>query len=84
MSKTKLNQEISNDISDNNSQDLAIEVFVKEGKAITTSLKVAEVFKKNHRDVLRKIENLDCSREFTERNFTLSSYIDTTGRSLPM
>ncbi|MEK5750208.1 Rha family transcriptional regulator, partial [Acinetobacter nosocomialis] len=35
-------------------------------------------------DVLRKLESLDCSSEFTERNFTLSEYVDSTGRKLPM
>lgn len=35
----------------------------------TTSLKVAEVFGKLHKDVLRKIENLDCSEAFTSAHF---------------
>ena len=42
------------------------EAFIKsvQGALRTTSLKVAEAFGKNHRDVLRKIDNLDCSHEF--------------------
>lgn len=49
----------------------------------TTTLKVAEAFNKLHKDILRKIESIDCSKEFTERNFTLSEYTDSTGRKLP-
>lgn len=58
-------------------------VRVINDKAVTTSLDLAEYFGKNHRDVLRKIETLDCSLDFTERNFALSRYTDPTGRSIP-
>lgn len=36
---------------------------------ITTSLHVAEYFNKQHKDVLRKIENLECSPEFASAHF---------------
>lgn len=55
----------------------------------TTSRKVAEHFGKNHRDVLKAIKNLLAElsgldfEDATERNFALSSYLDSTGRSLP-
>lgn len=52
-------------------------------EATISSLKVAERFGKNHRDVLRAIQNLGCPTEFTERNFALSEYTDSTGRKLP-
>lgn len=42
-----------------------------DGKALTTSLKIAEVFGKRNADVLRDIRNLHCSPEFRERNFAL-------------
>lgn len=51
---------------------------------MTTSLKVAEVFGKYHKHVLRDIEQLECSETFTESNFGLSEYKDSTGRRLPM
>ena len=57
-------------------------VFVENGQAVTDSLMVAEVFNKRHSDVIRNIETLSCSKEFTERNFTLSDYEDSTGRKL--
>ncbi|MDC4505841.1 Rha family transcriptional regulator [Acinetobacter baumannii] len=59
-------------------------VFIQNDQVKTSSLKVAELFGKQHKDVLRKLESLDCSSEFTERNFTLSEYVDSTGRKLPM
>ncbi|CAK8737144.1 hypothetical protein SODG_000867 [Sodalis praecaptivus] len=59
-------------------------VFINDGKAVTTSLDVATYFRKLHKDVLRKIEALECSQDFTERNFTPSEYTDSTGRKLPM
>ena len=47
----------------------------RHGMPTTSSLRVAEVFKKNHRDVLRAIKRLECSKGFTERNFALSEYM---------
>lgn len=38
----------------------------------TTSLKVAAVFGKRHADVLRKVDLLDCSPEYRQRNFALT------------
>lgn len=59
------------------------EIAVINGQAVTSSLAVADYFTKHHKDVLRKIESLECSPEFTERNFSLSEYTDATGRKLP-
>lgn len=44
-------------------------VFIQEHQVKTTSLKVAELFNKQHKDVLRKLESLDCSPEFTSAHF---------------
>ena len=49
-------------------------VSENDGKIVTTSLQVAEVFNKLHRHVLRDIRNLECSSEFQESNFGLSFY----------
>ncbi len=59
-------------------------VAVKDGKVVTTSLKIAEVFGREHSKILRAIRELDCSANFTEANFGLSEYTDSTGRKLPM
>lgn len=58
-------------------------VIINEGKPVTTSLKVAEVFGKEHRDVLKAVRNLDCSKEFNERNFALVEYEDGKGEKRP-
>ncbi|MFV4846616.1 Rha family transcriptional regulator [Edwardsiella tarda] len=59
------------------------EIQVINGQAVTSSLAIAAYFHKPHKDVLSKISRLDCSVEFTERNFSLSEYTDTSGRRLP-
>lgn len=59
------------------------EITIINGQAVTSSLAVADYFVKRHKDVLRKVESLECSPEFTERNFALSEYTDATGRKLP-
>ncbi|EIQ8629479.1 Rha family transcriptional regulator [Escherichia coli] len=60
------------------------EITIANGRAVTSSLAVAEYFRKPHKDVLAKISRLDCSAEFTERNFSPSEYTDSTGRKFPM
>lgn len=51
-----------------------------EGDSITTtSLLVADAFNKNHKDILRKLNSLDCSPEFNERNFAPVEYTDAKG-----
>lgn len=49
---------------------------------------VAEIFEKNHFYVLRSIARIIGSesgftKDFTERNFAVSKYVDQTGRNLP-
>jgi len=59
-------------------------VELDHGEVWTTSLLIADRFGKRHADVLRAVEKLECSDDFTERNFALSDYTDATGRRLPM
>ena len=49
-------------------------ISLHHGQPMTTSLKVAEAFGKQHKDVLRKIELLECSSDFRQRNFAQASY----------
>ncbi len=49
-----------------------------------TSLEVAEKFDKRHADVLRAIDELECSEEFRRLNFQESSYEDEQGKEQPM
>ncbi len=57
-------------------------VFQKNGQVMTNSRDVAAFFGKQHKNVLRDIDNLDCSDDFTGLNFELSEYKDGSGRKL--
>lgn len=50
------------------------------GNDVTTSLIVAEVFGKEHKNVLRDIENLSCSEDFNRLNFERITYYDVRNR----
>lgn len=54
-------------------------VVVENEHAVTTSLRVAEVFGKRHADVLRAVSNLECSEDFRERNFAFKLKISDLG-----
>ncbi|MBP4059022.1 Rha family transcriptional regulator [Aeromonas sp. Prich7-2] len=54
-------------------------ISLHHGQPMTTSLKVAEVFGKQHKNVLRKLETLECSQEFNRLNFEPVEYIDNKG-----
>lgn len=59
-------------------------VMVREGMARCSSLDIAERFGKAHKDVLRAIDRIieDSGPEFAGRNFALSSFVDSSGRTL--
>lgn len=59
-------------------------VQLKAGHAVTTSLAIAQAFGKEHRNVTRTIQNLECSDEFRRLNFEQVEYTDTGGRKQPM
>ena len=59
-------------------------ITLKNDRPLTTSLKVAEVFGKDHYNVLKAIKALKTSEKFTDVNFNVSEYRDSTGRALPM
>ncbi|EKE5748779.1 Rha family transcriptional regulator [Salmonella enterica] len=49
------------------------EIRIINGQAVTSSLAVADYFIKLHADVIRKIESLECSTLFRQRNFAFTS-----------
>lgn len=60
-----------------------MEALVKtnsNGKNVTTSLIIAEIFGKRHDAVLRDIQNLDCPSDFNLHNFGEISYTDSMNR----
>lgn len=61
------------------------DLVIMQGKqAVTTSLKVAEVFNKNHRDVMESIRNLTAENSAVEKMFEKSSYINLQKHEQPM
>ena len=63
----------------------APKVTLHDGKAVTTSIAVAEYFHKQHKHVLDAIEKLkaECPPEFNEPNFRLVEYTDAKGEKRP-
>jgi len=58
-------------------------LIVWKDTARISSRDVAAMFHKNHKHVLRDIENLDCSEGFNESNFGLVKYTDNKGEKRP-
>jgi len=59
-------------------------VVIENDKPMTTSLKVAEVFGKLHKNVIQSIKTLTCSDDFLRLNFQLVAYTDSKGEARPM
>lgn len=55
-------------------------ITVIDDKPVTTSRKIAEAFGKEHKNLLRDIDQLECSYDFNRLNFEPISYKDTYGR----
>lgn len=62
----------------NNMAELVIQS--SNGNDVTTSLIVAQVFGKEHKNVLRDIESLSCSEDFNRLNFERITYKDARNR----
>ena len=58
-------------------------VFIDNNEVVTDSLIVAEVFEKQHKDVLKSVRNLNCSEDFNQRNFAPVEYQDEKGEQRP-
>ncbi|MER8380949.1 Rha family transcriptional regulator [Mesorhizobium sp. M1399] len=54
-----------------------------DDRLFVNSIDVAERFEKQHNNVLRSIEALECSPEFRALNFERSSYSTTQNKSSP-
>lgn len=58
-------------------------VHLSNNRLVTTSLEISNHFGKKHKDVLKAINNLDCSTDFTERNFALCHKINELQNNKP-
>ena len=54
-----------------------IDVHAEKGVLVTTSRNVAEVFGKNHADVMRDVRNILANLSDTDRNWGISNFADT-------
>lgn len=63
----------------NENTEIAPLVTVKDGKVFANSRDVAEYFGKLHKNVLRDIDNLDCSENFRALNFELTIETNIVG-----
>lgn len=57
-------------------------VIIQDSKLVTTSKIIADVFGKSHKNILRAIENLECSPEFRRLNFEPSFYTSEQNKKL--
>lgn len=65
---------------------MLVEIKLMNEKEVTvvSSLDVAETFEKEHKNVLKDIRELECSKEFRRLNFEQSSYINLQNKKQPM
>jgi len=54
-----------------------------DGVVVVSSRRVAEIFGKEHKNVLAAIENCECSPEFSRLNFKPSTYKTSRGKRQP-
>ena len=59
-------------------------VIMKDRQAVTDSLKVAEVFEKQHRHVLEKARNLTAENSAVKNMFVETTYINKRGQKQPI
>ena len=53
-------------------------------RAVTTSKALAQIFGKEHKNVLQSIERLECGNDFRQLNFQPAKYKDEQGKRRPM
>ncbi len=58
-------------------------IIIENNRPVVSSRKVAEVFEKEHKLVMRSIRDLDCSPEFAGCNFAPGSYKDAQNQERP-
>lgn len=61
-----------------------IQKINKEELVVTTSLKIAQTFEREHKTILQSIRDLGCNEEFRQQNFLPSSYKNAQNKEQPM
>ena len=52
----------------------------QDGVVMTTTTEVAEIFGRQHKTIIRAVNNIECSEEFSRHNFVPSDYLDDRGK----
>lgn len=58
-------------------------LVINNDKVMVSSRSVAVKFGKRHDDILKRIKNLECSEDFSARNFAGAEYTDEQGKPRP-
>ena len=58
-------------------------IFIAGDRPVVSSRDIARVFEKRHDNVIRDIENLECSKSFSLLNFEESTYETERGKEYP-
>lgn len=66
-----------------NTTDLGLFIQPDTHKVVVSSRDVARVFEKEHKNVIRAIRELECSKSFTQLNFEPAEYESDTGELRP-
>jgi phage regulatory protein, rha family len=63
---------------------MLVEITGKKNEEVltTTSKKIADFFEKEHKNVLRDIEEMQCSEKFRQLNYELSTYVSEQSKTL--
>jgi Rha family phage regulatory protein len=73
------------DVSNPQNAGISCAVTVQNGQAVTDSIKVAEIFGKQHKNVLQSIQNIIADYpENSQLNFQPANYNDEQGKPRPM
>ena len=59
-------------------------VTLADGQVRTDTVRVAAKFGKAHKSVIRALKGLECSDDFSRRNFVPRDYVDERGKVQPM
>ncbi|EIU5647199.1 Rha family transcriptional regulator [Salmonella enterica] len=59
------------------------EITIHDNRPVTTSVSVANFFGKQHKNVIQRLETLDCSPTFNRLNFQPVEYTDAKGENRP-
>ncbi len=74
---------MSEKVSKNRTISTVVELVMENNQPMASSLLVAELFEKQHKDVLKAIRNLEIPDEFCELNFAPVEYKDSKGEKRP-